>query len=170
MNIYDLIEKIRANIFDSSNNFLNKSDLKQILIGLELLRALGDNIDIPNIDNSWEFISNKLPATYQPVSLLLFNDRNLYEGSLHYDAYGDPYWSIPDYRGHGEECFDLYTVICWKPKEDVSNDKHTESMCPCYEHNHWYLKDFGTCNGTKEREPCSCNGIKINVIFIQIPN
>lgn len=31
--------------------------------------------------------------------------------------------------------------------------------CSCYEPGHWFLGDgAGTCNGTKEREPCYCEG------------
>ena len=37
--------------------------------------------------------------------------------------------------------------------------------CSCWEPNHWYLKGWGTCNGTKDREPCSCNGFTQNCDF-----
>ena len=41
---------------------------------------------------------------------------------------------------------------------DTNANKHQPESCPYWEKGHWYLKDHGTCNGTKEREPCKCDG------------
>ena len=50
------------------------------------------------------------------------------------------------------------------------NDKMADSWiakqkCSCYEEGHWYLKDCGTCNGTKDREPCNCAGNRTKCDF-----
>ena len=31
-------------------------------------------------------------------------------------------------------------------------------ICTAWEKGHWFCKDMDTCNGTREREPCSCKG------------
>ena len=38
--------------------------------------------------------------------------------------------------------------------------------CDCWEPGHWYLgADYGTCKGTREQEPCRCNGYKKDCDF-----
>ena len=40
------------------------------------------------------------------------------------------------------------------------------TICSCYEEGNSFLgSDYGTCNGTKEREPCTCKGNKENCNF-----
>ena len=42
--------------------------------------------------------------------------------------------------------------------EPLKTEESTTVPCHCYEEGHRYLKDHGTCNGTKDREPCTCGG------------
>ena len=39
-----------------------------------------------------------------------------------------------------------------------ATDNNVGDKCSCWQAGHWYVKDCGTCNGTKDREPCICGG------------
>ncbi len=54
---------------------------------------------------------------------------------------------------YGCEDYDL------SPISDEMADKWlSRQRCDCYESDNWFLSGYGTCLGTKEKEPCSCKG------------
>lgn len=42
--------------------------------------------------------------------------------------------------------------------DDMADRFLSRKRCDCYEPNNWFLPQCGTCLGTKEREPCTCEG------------
>lgn len=46
------------------------------------------------------------------------------------------------------------------PISDEMTDKWiSKQKCDCYEQGNWFLgNSYGTCMGTKDREPCTCKG------------
>ena len=50
-------------------------------------------------------------------------------------------------------------------EKNSTNDSVETSLCSCWKQGHWYYKDFDTCMGTKEQEPCTCKGNRENCDF-----
>lgn len=53
----------------------------------------------------------------------------------------------------------------WNSEPDME-ESQTTAPCNCYKEGNSFLgKEYGTCTGTKECEPCTCNGNKDNCDF-----
>lgn len=50
-------------------------------------------------------------------------------------------------------------------EKNSTNDDVETPICSCWKQGHLYYKDFDTCMGTKEQEPCTCKGNKENCDF-----
>lgn len=73
------------------------------------------------------------------------------------------FWSTPDEYQEGvrDEYQDIIDIINRMPAESPSDEEEPKKeVCVCYKEGHWYLKECGTCMGTKDREPTMCGGDK----------
>jgi len=54
---------------------------------------------------------------------------------------------------YGCDDYDLSPI-----SDDMADRFLSRQRCDCYEPNNWFLPCCGTCLGTKEKEPCTCEG------------
>lgn len=63
-----------------------------------------------------------------------------------------------------KKCPGAVAVCCytWKHAEEVKRlieEEEQPKRCEHYTAGHWFLGDsYGTCHGTREQDPCSCEG------------
>lgn len=61
---------------------------------------------------------------------------------------------------YGCENYDLSPI-----SDKMADNWLARQKCDCYEAGNWFMPCYGTCMGTKEKEPCACEGDRTKCDF-----